>query len=193
MLRVHQQVISHLVCRGRTEAAVRALQQEHTEEGNVETVGIIVELHTRKTQRQLVWRFRSLKIDLQMFEGDVSGGREPCFPTVGTQTFHSSTGNLSVWCCSHQGGGRLCRGTALCLGRGTWWLRTTTTHISRGSQYSRRQRVRAPLLLDHVCSVGSGAAAAVRTQQTVDVCRVVSREVGGVGSTLQTHRPFSIS
>lgn len=49
MLWVHQQVISHLVCSWRPEVAVRALQQEHTEEGNVETVGIIVSHQTNTT------------------------------------------------------------------------------------------------------------------------------------------------
>lgn len=43
-------------------------------------------------------------------------------------------------------------------------------------------------LLDHVCGVRSGAAAAVRTQQTAHVSRVVGREVRDTGAALQTPR-----
>lgn len=95
VLRVHQQVISHLISGLRREVTVRALQQEHT------------------------WRRQSVQRKNFFF----------------------------------------------------------------GARY---------VMMDHVCSVGSGAAAAVRTQQTVDVSRVVSREIRGVGSTLQTHQPVSV-
>lgn len=54
-------------------------------------------------------------------------------------------------------------------------------------------RLGAVFLLDHVGGVGSGAAAAVRAEQTADVSRVVSREVGRVGSTLQTDQPLFIT
>lgn len=47
--------------------------------------------------------------------------------------------------------------------------------------------VRAAASLDHVTGVGSGAAAAVRTQQAVDVGGVVGGEIPHDGSTLQTH------
>lgn len=45
------------------------------------------------------------------------------------------------------------------------------------------------LLLDHVSGVRPRAAAAVGTQQTADMGRVVGREVGDRGSTLHTPQP----
>lgn len=48
-------------------------------------------------------------------------------------------------------------------------------------------------LLDHVSSIGPGAAAAVGAQQAVDVSRIVGGEIGGVGPALQTHQPVVIT
>lgn len=48
-------------------------------------------------------------------------------------------------------------------------------------------------LLDHMCGVRSRAAAAVGTQQTTHVSRVVGREVQNPGSTLQAPQMFFIA
>lgn len=68
-------------------------------------------------------------------------------------------------------------------------------HTGRRQSVQRKSFVSGlrHVMVDHVGGVGSGAAAAVRTKQTVDVSRVVSREVGRVGSTLQTNQPVFVT
>lgn len=92
---------------------------------------------------------------------------------------------------------------------GTWWLKDNKTgnntyqteHWGDWESWEDRESWgdRSPggtgseVLLDHVGGVRSGAAAAIGTQQTVHVCRVVGQEVPDFGSTLQTPQTVSMA
>lgn len=78
------------------------------------------------------------------------------------------------------------------------FARTTTQQTQYREKQKQSEAVQAGrtpsqstwFLLDHMCGVRSRAAAAVGTQQTTHVSRVVGREVQNPGSTLQTPQMF---
>lgn len=153
MLRVHQQVISHLVRNLGPEVTVRAVQQKHTEGGNYTD-----EEDTRPQNSKSPPLICSMTVGASPWRGAPVQRNHRVF---GPRHVVAVDNNNTI---------------------------SNTQPAANNAKQQALRATRAQFLLDHVSGVGSGATAAVQTQQAADMSRVVSGEVRRVGSTLQTHQ-----